>query len=294
MNKNRLGKGLSVLLGEKKISLSDNIFNNDFSSEKVENIDINLLSPSKFQPRKYFDEEQLKELSLSIQKYGILQPLIVRKTSDDKYEIIAGERRYRASILSGLNTVPVIIKDFNDQDALSLALIENIQRSDLSPIEEAEAYNVLIQNFNYSSEDVANFVGKSRPYISNMVRLLLLPNEVKQLLIEKKLDIGHARALINVENCVELANKVVNDNLTVRDIENIVKNVKKKQTIVNTNNSISDNLDYDLNYINNIEKKIFDKLNLKSKIKFNGKTKKGKLIIAYNSINELENLINLL
>ena len=289
MNKNnKLGKGLSALLGEKKITLSDKIFDLDLSSEKIQQLDINLLSPNKYQPRKYFNENELEELSISIKKYGILQPLVVRKISDNSYEIIAGERRYRASKLIGLNTIPVIIKDFEDKDVLSLAIIENVQRSDLSSIEEAEAYNLLIKNFNYSQQDVANFVGKSRPYVANLIRLLSLPDEIKVMICEKKIDVGHARALINKENAVELANRIINEGLTVREIESIVKKNKEK-TFKKNSNILSTE---DKNYIKDIEKNIFNKINLKSKIEFNSKNNKGKITITYNSLKELETFVN--
>ena len=187
---NKLGKGLSSLLGEKKLNLNSGLMSIDLTADKVQTISIDLLRPNRFQPRKFFDDEDLKELSLSIKQYGILQPIVVRKLAEDlsKFEIIAGERRFRASKMIGLQDVPVIVKDFDDKDVLSLAIIENVQRTDLSIMEEAEAYDSLMKDFNYTQQDVANFVGKSRSHIANIIRLLELPQEVKELLYQKKID----------------------------------------------------------------------------------------------------------
>lgn len=290
---NKLGKGLSSLLGEKKLNLNSGLMSIDLTADKVQTISIDLLRPNRFQPRKFFDDEDLKELSLSIKQYGILQPIVVRKLAEDlsKFEIIAGERRFRASKMIGLQNVPVIVKDFDDKDVLSLAIIENVQRSDLSIMEEAEAYDSLMKDFNYTQQDVANFVGKSRSHIANIIRLLELPQEVKELLYQKKIDMGHARALINCDRAVEIANTIVEAGLSVRETEKLVRDYNQEK--INLKKRIQKAQISMLNkeYFKKIEKTLFDKLNLKSKIKFNSEKKKGEIVIKYNSLEELEKFL---
>lgn len=290
---NKLGKGLSSLLGEKKLNLNSGLMSIDLTADKVQTISIDLLRPNRFQPRKFFDDEDLKELSLSIKQYGILQPIVVRKLAEDlsKFEIIAGERRFRASKMIGLQDVPVIVKDFDDKDVLSLAIIENVQRSDLSIMEEAEAYDSLMKDFNYTQQDVANFVGKSRSHIANIIRLLELPQEVKELLYQKKIDMGHARALINCDRAVEIANTIVEAGLSVRETEKLVRDYNQEK--INLKKRIQKAQISMLNkeYFKKIEKTLFDKLNLKSKIKFNSEKKRGEIVIKYNSLEELEKFL---
>ena len=290
---NKLGKGLSSLLGEKKLNLNSGLMSIDLTADKVQTISIDLLRPNRFQPRKFFDDEDLKELSLSIKQYGILQPIVVRKLAEDlsKFEIIAGERRFRASKMIGLQNVPVIVKDFDDKDVLSLAIIENVQRSDLSIMEEAEAYDSLMKDFNYTQQDVANFVGKSRSHIANIIRLLELPQEVKELLYQKKIDMGHARALINCDRAVEIANTIVEAGLSVRETEKLVRDYNQEK--INLKKRIQKAQISMLNkeYFKKIEKTLFDKLNLKSKIKFNSEKKRGEIVIKYNSMEELEKFL---
>ena len=290
---NKLGKGLSCLLGEKKLNLNSGLMSIDLTADKVQTISIDLLRPNRFQPRKFFDDEDLKELSLSIKQYGILQPIVVRKLAEDlsKFEIIAGERRFRASKMIGLQDVPVIVKDFDDKDVLSLAIIENVQRTDLSIMEEAEAYDSLMKDFNYTQQDVANFVGKSRSHIANIIRLLELPQEVKELLYQKKIDMGHARALINCDRAVEIANTIVEAGLSVRETEKLVRDYNQEK--INLKKRIQKAQISMLNkeYFKKIEKTLFDKLNLKSKIKFNSEKKKGEIVIKYNSMEELEKFL---
>lgn len=290
---NKLGKGLSSLLGEKKLNLNSGLMSIDLTADKVQTISIDLLRPNRFQPRKFFNDEDLKELSLSIKQYGILQPIVVRKLAEDlsKFEIIAGERRFRASKMIGLQDVPVIVKDFDDKDVLSLAIIENVQRTDLSIMEEAEAYDSLMKDFNYTQQDVANFVGKSRSHIANIIRLLELPQEVKELLYQKKIDMGHARALINCDRAVEIANTIVEAGLSVRETEKLVRDYNQEK--INLKKRIQKAQISMLNkeYFKKIEKTLFDKLNLKSKIKFNSEKKKGEIVIKYNSMEELEKFL---
>jgi ParB family transcriptional regulator, chromosome partitioning protein len=290
-NTNKLGKGLSSLLGEKKLDLNSGLMSIDLMADKVQLISIDLLEPNKFQPRKFFNDGELKELSLSIKEYGILQPIVVRKliTEHGKFEIIAGERRFRAGKIAGLSSIPVIVKDFNDKDALSLAIIENVQRSDLSVMEEAEAYDMLIKNFNYTQLDIAKFVGKSRSHVANIIRLLELPHEVKELLYQKKIDMGHARALINCDKAIEIANAIVESDLSVRDTEKLAKSYIKEKFILQKKAQIS-LLNHD--YFKKVENNLFGKINLKSKINFDYQKKKGKIIINYDSIEQLEEFLN--
>jgi len=209
-----LGKGLSTLMGE------------DFSASPApsENngitlVDIDALLPSPYQPRRVFAESALSDLVLSIKEKGVLQPLLVRRRSEDAYEIIAGERRLRASKQAGLKQVPVIIKDFDDKAALEVALIENLQREDLNPLEEAEAYKRLLDEFQYTQDELSKVVGKSRSHVANMMRLLDLPADIKQLVENKELTIGHARALLNAQNPSLLASEIIERGLSVRQAE---------------------------------------------------------------------------
>jgi len=290
---NKLGRGLSSLLGEKKLNLSSGLMGIDLSADRVQQVSIDMLKPNKFQPRKYFDEAQLKDLSASIKEYGILQPIIVRKLIDkaSQFEIIAGERRHRAAKMAGLETVPVIIKEFDDKDVLSLAIIENIQRSDLSVIEEAEAYYCLIKDFNYTQQDVANFVGKSRSHVANIVRLLDLPIEVKDLLYRKQLDMGHARALIGCSKAVEIANLIIKDQLSVRETEKLIKDCNDSKKNLQRNIKKSNLSMANKEYFKKVESTLFDKINLKSKIEFDDQKNKGKIIISYNTLEELEQFL---
>ena len=257
--KSKLGRGLSSLLGEKKLTIDSDLIKFDSALEKVQKINVNLLKPNKFQPRKHFNNEELVELSNSIKQYGVLEPIIVRKIKDsniEEYEIIAGERRWRATKLAKIDTIPAIIKDFDDKDALSLAIIENIQRSDLSVIEEAEAYNFLMENFNYTQQDVANFVGKSRSHIANLVRLLTLPNEIKTLIYEKKIYIKNERAIVNSPNDIEISNIIVENNLSVRETEELVKTYNENNNkIINTKLNLPNNVNE--NNLSNLSSKEF-------------------------------------
>lgn len=295
---NKLGKGLGSLLGEKKINLNSGLMGIEVNpADKVQKIDISLLEPNRFQPRKYFNPDELEELADSIRQYGVLQPLVVRKLAEDerKFEIIAGERRFRASKIAGLDVVPVIIKDFDDKDVLSLAIIENIQRSDLSVMEEAEAYNSLIEDFNYTQEDVATFVGKSRSHVANLVRLLVLPIEIKEKMYRKELSMGHARALINCDDSIKIADIVIEHNLNVRDTEKLVKDYNKKKNIDNsTKIKEVETIALNKEYFKQIEKALSNRFNLKSKINFNNNNQKGKITISYNSLAELEAFLNII
>ncbi|WP_168463791.1 ParB/RepB/Spo0J family partition protein [Wolbachia endosymbiont of Ctenocephalides felis wCfeT] len=268
----RLGRGLAGLIG-------DNYSNKE---DRQEYLPVALLHPSKFQPRKHFDEESLKELASSIEKSGIIQPIVVRKDSNnDGYEIIAGERRWRASKIANLDSAPVIIKDLSDKACLEISIIENIQRQDINPIEEGEAYRKLINEFSYKHEELASVVGKSRSHITNMIRMLSLPDSIKMMINEKKLSMGHARALINIENAEDIAEKIVSQDLSVRQTEELLQKSNYKSKNNNTKERKSEDIAV-------IESTISAKLGLN--VKINDKNSKGKVMICYNNLDEL-NLI---
>lgn len=291
-----LGRGLEALLGDEDINLnlddetadvSSLAENAVFKTEKNE-VKISDIVPCSFQPRTEFDREALESLAQSIKEKGVLQPLLVRK-KNDKYEIIAGERRWRAAQLAGLDEVPVIVKDLNDSETLEIALIENLQRENLSAIEEAEGLNRLMSEYAYTQEIIGKVIGKSRSYIANTLRLLGLPEEIKQLVKENKLSAGHARALIGCENASELANKIVKEGLSVREAEALAANAKG----INVKNIAPKQpkpVDRDLEKIMaDLEEK------LKLKVKINaGKKGKGSITLHYNTPAELSSLLDIL
>lgn len=252
---------------------------------------LSLIEPNGTQPRKKFDEEALKELAESIKTYGILQPLIVQK-KDDHYEIIAGERRWRAAKLAGLQEVPVLIREYDRQRTMEIALIENVQRADLNPIEEAQAYQRLIQEFGLTQEEIASRVSKNRATITNSMRLLKLDPRVQQMLIEGQISSGHARALLGLENQesqYQAAGKIIQENLSVRDVEKLVKLMNRPEKEKPEREKGPD--------INLIYRQIEDKLKsiMGTKVVINRKDKnKGRIEIEYYSQEELERLIELM
>ena len=276
MNKIRkgLGRGLSSLIGETKKETS--------STNKIS---VDLIVPSKFQPRKYFDEEKLKDLSNSIKERGILQPIIVRKSKNfsDKYEIIAGERRWQAAKKAQLEEVPVIITNIDDLKSLEFAIVENVQRDDLNPLEEAQGYQRLIDEFSYDHEKVSKIIGKSRSYITNSLRLLSLPKDVLILVEERKITAGHAKILVGLENASFIANKIYNKKLSVRQAENFVKIFKKTKKIKNTKDS----------NIKDLEDNLISKIGLNVKIQ-NRKNNKGTILFEYKDLDQLNKIIEIL
>lgn len=291
-----LGRGLEALLGDEEINLnlddettdvSSFVENTVFKSEKNE-IKISDIVPCSFQPRTEFDRDALESLAQSIKEKGVLQPLLVRK-KNDKYEIIAGERRWRAAQLAGLEKVPAIVKDLSDSETLEIALIENLQRENLSAIEEAEGLNRLMNEYEYTQEVIGKVIGKSRSYIANTLRLLGLPEEIKQLVKENKLSAGHARALIGCENAIELANKIVKEGLSVREAETLATNAKGF-SVKNIATKEPKPVDRDLEKIMaDLEEK------LKLKVKINaGKKGKGSITLHYNTPAELSSLLDIL
>lgn len=253
---------------------------------------ISMIEPNREQPRKNFDEDALIELSESIKKVGVICPILVQKR-DDYYEIVAGERRWRASKLAGLKEMPVVIKNMDKQETLVTALVENIQRESLNPIEEAQAYKSLINEFNLKQDEVAEQVGKSRTTITNSMRLLKLDDKVQQMLIDDMISMGHARALLAIEDKEQqilVAEKVYDEKLSVRDIEKMVKSLQNKKEEKNSKKVKEDNLDY---IYKDIEEKIASVVG--TKVHINNKAKgKGKIEIEYYSNDELDRIMQLI
>jgi ParB family chromosome partitioning protein len=270
--KTALGKGLDALLPDK----GDNIVN----------LDIDRILPGKHQPRRVFQEDALKGLSASIKEKGVLQPIIVSRTGDGTFNLIAGERRWRASILAGLKRIPALIKNVASKDALEIALIENIQREDLNPIETAEAFNRLQQDFNMTQEELAGKVGKERATVANYLRLLKLPDEIKDMLYNGALSMGHARALLALEgrlNQIEASRKIIKKGLSVREAELLAK--KPSRPVKATN--IKDP------QIQSLEERL--KKSLGTKVRLIQKNKKsGRVEIEYYSLDELDRLLDIL
>src|SRR6056300_562788 len=217
--KKGLGRGLSSLIGETKIEVQKN------------QLPVSDLIPNKYQPRKNFDEINLEDLTNSIKERGMIQPIIVRKSSNEnlKFEIIAGERRWLAAQKAGLHEVPVVITEADDLKSLEFAIVENVQRHDLNPLEEAQGYQRLINEFSYDQEKVSKFIGKSRSHVTNCLRILSLPEEVLKLVENKKLSTGHAKILVGLDNSIFVANKIIEKNLSVRQAESLVKIFKGKK-----------------------------------------------------------------
>ena len=272
--KKGLGRGLSSLIGETKIE------------NKTNKLPLSDIIPNRFQPRKNFDEEILTDLSNSIKERGVIQPIIVRSSEDQKtkYEIIAGERRWLAARKAGLHDIPVIITEADNLKSLEFAIVENVQRHDLNPLEEAMGYKRLIDEFSYDQEKVSKFIGKSRSYITNSLRLLNLPAEVIKYVEEKKITSGHAKILVGLENAVFVANKIVEKRLSVRQTENFVKIFKKKGSKIT--------LSKDPN-IRDLEQIISDKTGLSVIIK-NNKRNKGTITFVYKDNDQLNKIIEII
>ncbi len=266
--KKGLGRGLSSLIGDTA------------PASKSNKISISSLTRNKYQPRKSFNKNQMEELTNSIKERGIIQPIVVRKQLD-KYEIIAGERRWQAAQNAGLHEVPVVEVEADDLKSLEFAIVENVQRDDLNPIEEANGYKRLINEFNYDQDKVAKFIGKSRTHVSNCLRLLSLPQEIIKFLEEQKLSQGHAKVLVGLENSVQLAKKIIEKKLSVRQAENLVKiykSPKKFKVITNDSN------------IKALEKSLQEKTGLQAKI-YHKKNSKGILSFEYNNTDQLDRLV---
>ena len=271
--KKGLGRGLSSLIGETKIETATN------------KLLVGDLYPNKFQPRKIFDEESLNDLEKSIKERGIIQPIIVRRSNENsKYEIIAGERRWLAAQKAGLHEVPVVVTEADDLKSLEFAIVENVQRNDLNPLEEAQGYQRLINDFSYDQEKVSKFIGKSRSYITNCLRILTLPSDVLELIQKKKLSTGHAKILVGLENASFVAQKIIEKGLSVRQSENFVKIFKKKKGFYVKSTDPN---------IQNIEKSLSDKIGLNVSIK-NNKKNKGTITFVYHDMDQLNKIIDII
>ena len=254
------------------------------------------LVQGKYQPRSQFNEQALAELAESIRRNGVMQPIIVRPTSGSRYEIIAGERRWRAAKLAGLNRVPVIIREIDDKQALELALVENVQRQDLLPLEEATGYQRLIEEFDYTQEELGNIVGKSRSHVTNLLRLLSLPDEIKALLDKGDLSMGHARALIGVPNNIEIAKEIVARGLSVRQAEELGRLAQGNQKRTNSRSQnknggagayrLPENRDPD---ILALEEALSENLGLKVAIHDRGQS--GQIVLTYDSLSQLDEIL---
>jgi ParB family chromosome partitioning protein len=272
--KKGLGRGLSSLIGETKIETN------------INKLSVSDLRPNKYQPRKLFDQENLEELTNSIKERGIIQPIIVRRSNVDKstYEIIAGERRWLAAQKAGLHEVPVVITEADDLKSLEFAIVENVQRHDLTAVEEAQGYQRLIDDFSYDQEKVAKFIGKSRSHVTNCLRLLTLPKEVLKLIEMKKISPGHAKILVGLDNAFFVANKIIAKKLSVRQTENFVKIFKvKKQSFKNPKDS----------NLQALESLIIDKIGLNVLIK-NKKNNSGSIVFEYKDIIQLNKIIEII
>ncbi len=272
--KKGLGRGLSSLIGETKIEPQKN------------QASISDLIPNKYQPRKIFDEASLEDLTNSIKERGMIQPIIVRNSNDDrsKFEIIAGERRWLAAQRAGLHNVPIVITEADDLKSLEFAIVENVQRHDLNPLEEAQGYKRLIDEFSYDQEKVSKFIGKSRSHITNSLRLLTLPDEVIKLIETQKLTAGHAKVLVGLENASFVASKIIEKKLSVRQAENFVKifkNKKQKSRISKDSN------------ITALELSISNKIGLNVDIQ-NNKRNKGRISFEYKDLNQLNKIIEII
>ena len=273
--KKGLGRGLSSLIGETKVEKNTNKL---LLSEIV---------PNKYQPRKNFDKENLDDLSNSIKERGVIQPIIVRKSDieNSKYEIIAGERRWLAARKAGLHDIPVVVTQADDLKSLEFAIVENVQRHDLNPLEEAQGYKRLIDEFSYNQEKVSKFIGKSRSYITNALRILNLPKEVIKYLEEKKISSGHAKILVGMENAEFIANKIIEKKMSVRQTENFVKIFKKKSK-TSRKNYIDSNV---MSLQNEVKDKIGLNVSIKSK-----KNNSGSITFEYKDLDQLNKIIEII
>ena len=271
--KKGLGRGLSSLIGETKVEV------------KTNKLSLSDIVPNKFQPRKVFEEENLQDLTNSIKERGVIQPIIVRKSNSDnsKYEIIAGERRWLAARKAGLHDIPVVVTEADDLKSLEFAIVENVQRHDLNPLEEAQGYKRLIDDFSYDQDKVSKFIGKSRSYITNSLRLLNLPVDVLTFVEERKITPGHAKILVGLENASFLASKIIEKKLSVRQSEKFVKFFKNSKKKLPNNDP----------NVKNLEESISNKIGLRVSIKSN-KRNKGSITISFHDNNQLNRLIEII
>ena len=281
--KRGLGKGLAALIPDEPIA---DLFNENIENESILNIELSLIKPNESQPRQEFGEKSLEELKNSIEQYGIIQPIVVRK-KDGKYEIIAGERRWRAAKAAGLKEIPCIIKEVDDKQAMKLALIENIQRENLNPMEEAYAFKGLMENYGLTQEELAEEIGKSRSYVANTVRLLNLDKKIVDYIAEGKISSGHGRALLGIKDKKErlkVAESIVNNKTNVRETEKMVKDVSKKSPQIKRVNKDP--------FIEEIEENLMEALG--TKVKLTTKKDGGKIEIEFYGDEDLERILEII
>ena len=272
--KKGLGRGLSSLIGDSEVR------------ENLTTISISSIIRNKYQPRKKFEKESLDELTNSIKERGVIQPIIVRKSDDiiDKYEIVAGERRWQAAQRAGLHKVPVVVIEADNLKSLEFAIVENIQRKDLNPVEEAEGYKRLIDDFNYDQEKVAKFIGKSRAHVSNCLRLLSLPQKIIEYIIDEKLSQGHAKILVGLENVQLLADKIISKKLSVRQAEALIRFTKGNKSTIKKNKDSN---------ILDIENQLTEKIGMRVYVN-NKKNNIGTLTFEYKGLDQMERLIQVI
>jgi ParB-like partition proteins len=281
-----LGKGINALFQE--ITSLEEV---DVQKEEIISLSLNELRPNPYQPRKTFDEVSLQELANSIELSGVFQPIIVRKSAVKGYEIIAGERRFRASKLAKKESIPAIIRNFNEEEMMQVAVLENLQREDLNPLEEAEAYDMLMKNLKLTQAEVAARLGKSRPYIANYLRLLALPKLVKEMMQDERLSMGQARTLLGLKNkelILKLANRCVKENLTVRQLEQLVSEMNEAKDKKKIPRIIKEK-PY---YLRESEDRLMDKFG--TSVEIHEKEGKGKIEIEYLSQNDLTRILDIL
>ena len=271
-NSSKLGRGLTSLLSSNASNLSDRIF-------KL--INISSIFANLHQPRKNFRKDELQDLAASIKSKGILQPIVVRKKNEDSYEIIVGERRWRAAQIAGLHEIPALVKEMNNEEVIQVALIENIQRANLNPVEEARAYQNILTKNNVNYENLSDVIGKSRSHISNMIRLLELDKKILDYIEEGKISMGHARALIGVPDALNLAEEIINKKLSVREIERNTSKFKKNKSKKNFK---------DPNIVD-LEKELSEKIGLKTSIHFNDQGASGSITLYYSDLDQLDDIM---
>jgi ParB family chromosome partitioning protein len=301
-NSPKLGRGLSVLLGEERKMNSNRIkMTNIGRGFTVYQISVEKIIAGIYQPRSKFDNQTIEELSSSIREYGIIQPIIIRKASKDQdiYEIISGERRFRAAKMAGLKEVPAIIRDIESDQALAIGILENIQREDLSILEEAKAYKQLIEEFHYSQQDIANKIGKSRSHIANLLRLISLPIEIQEMIENKSLTMGHAKVIMNRSDILKIAGIITEESLSVRQTEALCADLNEELFPTEIKKSDDKIIKKELNYseYNKRTEDLTNKLrnilgsDIKIKSQFNPDKNKGKITISYNDLDKIINII---
>ena len=271
-NRNKLGRGLTSLLSSGT---------NNFSDKTFKLINISSIFANSQQPRKNFRKDELQDLADSIKSKGILQPIVVRKKNEDSYEIIVGERRWRAAQIAEIHEIPALVKEMGDKEVIQVALIENIQRANLNPVEEARAYQNILKNDNVNFENLSDIIGKSKSHISNMIRLLELEKKILDYIEEGKISMGHARALIGVPNALNLAEEIINKKLSVRDIERNTSKFKKSKSKKNFK---------DPNIVD-LENELSEKIGLKTSIHFNDQGASGSITLYYSDLDQLDDIM---